>query len=142
MKTIRRKSRQREKIYQIIKASAGHPTAQSVYETLKKELPSLSLGNVYRNIKILSEQQRIACREFGDGIEHYDAIVAMHYHFICEQCKNVSDFSMPLQEIITKKAQKTSSHSIKGHTIQFYGVCEKCNKERIASNKKVMTKVL
>jgi len=128
MAIIRRKSKQREKIYELIKSSMDHPTAQWVYETLKKEILSLSLGNVYRNIKILSEQGRIMCQEFGDGIEHYDAITEMHYHFICEKCKSVSDFSMPIQEIITKKAQKMSKHSINSHTIQFFGICEKCKK--------------
>jgi Fur family transcriptional regulator, peroxide stress response regulator len=134
MKTIRRKSKQREKIYELIKSSTGHPTAQWVYKTLKKEMPSLSLGNVYRNIKILSEQGRIVSREFGDGIEHYDAITEMHYHFNCEKCKNVSDFPMPVQELITKKAQKISVHCITGHTIQFYGICEKCNGAKGSKN--------
>lgn len=128
MKTIRRKSRQREKIYELIKSRMDHPTAQWVYETLKKEMLSLSIGNVYRNIKILSEQKRIISREFGDGIEHYDAITEIHYHFVCEKCKTVSDFSMQIQDIITEKARKMSKHSIKGHTIQFFGICEKCKK--------------
>ena len=130
MKITRRKSAQREKIYELVKSSTDHPTAQWIYETLKKEVPSLSLGNVYRNIKILSEQERITCKEFGDGIEHYDAITEIHYHFICEKCKAVSDFPMLIQETLTTRAQKISKHSIKGHTIQFFGICEKCNKKQ------------
>jgi Fe2+ or Zn2+ uptake regulation protein len=129
MSTIRRKSKQRERIYELIKSSMTHPTAQWVYENLKKEIPSLSLGNVYRNIKILSEQGRIIYREFGNGIEHFDATTEMHYHFICEECKIISDFSMPTQEIITKKARKMSKHLINGHTIQFFGICDECNKK-------------
>jgi Fe2+ or Zn2+ uptake regulation protein len=41
---------------------------------------------------------------------------------------------MPIQEIITKKAQKISPHSIHGHTIQFYGICEKCNSLKVFKN--------
>jgi Fur family peroxide stress response transcriptional regulator len=122
----RRKSRQRERIYELIKSSPEHPTAQLVYETLKKEIPSSSLGNVYRNISILVEQGQIQCRMFGDGIEHYDAITGTHYHFICEKCKTVTDFTMPVQEQITESARKISGHSITGHTIQFFGTCDKC----------------
>jgi len=129
VKPVRRNSKQRERIFELIQSSKEHPTAQRIYEILKKEIKSLSIGNVYRNIRILIEQGRILCRDFGDGIEHYDAIIEIHYHFICEKCKSVSDFSMPIQESITKNAQKLSKHLIKGHTIHFYGTCENCIKK-------------
>ena len=129
MNIKRRKSVQREKIYKIIKNSTLHPTALWVYDLLKKEIPSISLGNVYRNIKILIEKGRIKSRDFGDGIEHYDAITNFHYHFICEHCNRISDFMFPVQNNITKMAQKKSKHYITSHTVQFYGICYKCNKK-------------
>lgn len=128
MKILRRKSRQRERILELIKDDPYHPTAQWIYDTLKKEIPSLSLGNVYRNIKILVEDGSIISREFGNSIEHFDAITGMHYHFICEKCKNITDFSLPVQDIILEKARESSGHLITGHTIQFYGICENCSK--------------
>jgi Fur family transcriptional regulator, peroxide stress response regulator len=130
----RRKSKQREKIYKIIKGSTLHPTAQWIFDELNKEDPTLSLGNLYRNLSILVEEGSIKCKEFGDGIEHYDAIVELHYHFICNKCGKVSDFSMPLQENIIKEAQKLSKNSITGHTIEFYGICESC---KIEEEKKI-----
>ncbi|MCU0373081.1 MAG: transcriptional repressor, partial [Ignavibacteria bacterium] len=51
----------------------------------KNEIKSLSIGNVYRNIRILIEQGLIINRDFGDGIEHFDAMTQIHYHFICEK---------------------------------------------------------
>jgi Fur family peroxide stress response transcriptional regulator len=129
MKPLRRKSKQRERILELIQKSSEHPTAQMIYEILKKEITSLSIGNVYRNIRILIEQGLIISRDFGDGIEHFDAMTHIHYHFICEKCASVSDFTMPVQESITKNAQKMSKHTITGHMIHFYGICEKCKKK-------------
>jgi Fur family peroxide stress response transcriptional regulator len=137
MKQVRRKSRQRERIYEFIRSRMDHPAAQSVYGALKNEMPSISLGNVYRNINILVEEGRITRREFGDGIEHYDAIPGLHYHFMCDTCKTVIDFPMPPQEMITKKAREMSNFNISGHTIQFYGTCDKCRRKE----KKVKTQV-
>ncbi len=125
----RRKSRQRERILDLIRASVDHPTAQRVYETLKKEMPSLSLGNVYRNIDILIEQGQIQRRSFGDGVDHYDAITETHYHFVCERCGTATDFPMPLQDRITEKARQMSGLTITGHTIQFFGICDACVKK-------------
>lgn len=123
---LRRKSRQRELIFSMITASYDHPTAQAVYDALRKEIPSLSLGNVYRNIKILIEEGRIIKRDFGDNIEHYDAITSNHYHFICDKCRQIRDFDISLRDSINKSAQKKSHHIIKGHTIEFFGTCEYC----------------
>jgi len=129
MSNHRRKSRQRERIFEIIYKDKTHPTAQAVYDILRKEMPTVSLGNVYRNMKILVEEGRIECRNFGDGIERYDAIVGLHYHFVCEQCKSVTDFPMALQSDIIGMAKKISSHTITGHSIQFYGICDKCKQK-------------
>jgi len=126
MKTRRRKSAQREKIYEVIRASKAHPTAQEVYARLKNEMPSLSLGNVYRNIAILLEEGRIQGGEFGSGIIRYDAVTGSHYHFVCERCGTVSDFAMPAQNHITAAARRYSPHRLAGHTIRFYGVCADC----------------
>ncbi len=132
MKRIRKKSNQRERIFELIQKSSEHPTAQNIYEILKNEIKSLSIGNVYRNIRILIEQGFIIGRDFGDRIEHFDAMIQIHYHIICEKCNTVSDFIMPVQESITKNAQKISKHTITSHTIQFYGICEKCKKNKKA----------
>jgi len=130
MVSIRRKSRQREIIFELIQKSPDHPTAQRIHDILKKEIASLSLGNVYRNIRILMDQGRIKSRDFGDGIAHFDAITRVHYHFICEECGSISDFSMPVQESITTEAQKASEHTITSHTIQFCGICGQCKRRK------------
>jgi Fur family transcriptional regulator, peroxide stress response regulator len=130
MNPVRRKSKQREQIYEFIRASDSHPTALEVYTALRKEMPALSMGNLYRNIGILVEEGRVRRRIFRDGVEHYDAIVVPHYHFICERCGRVADFEMPPQESMVKKARAMSKHTITDHTINFYGTCEKCGRKR------------
>jgi Fur family peroxide stress response transcriptional regulator len=128
MKPLRRKSRQRDMIFNLIESSQDHPTAHMIFEMLKKEIRSASMGNVYRNIRILREEGLIVSRDFGDGVERFDAITHAHYHFICEKCKSVSDFAMPVQESITSEAQKMTKHTVRGHTIQFHGICDTCRK--------------
>jgi Fur family transcriptional regulator, peroxide stress response regulator len=122
----RRKSAQRERIYEIISAGKDHPTALRVYDLLRKEMPTVSLGNLYRNIGILQEDGRIAGRDVGDGVVRYDAVTSDHCHFVCERCGSVSDFDMPLHRELTEEARRKSIHEIRGYTIQFHGVCRKC----------------
>jgi Fur family peroxide stress response transcriptional regulator len=136
MEQKRRKSRQRERIYETIAASKSHPSAQDVYDDLKNKMPSLSLGNVYRNMAILLEEGRIQGGEFGSGTMRYDAVIAAHYHFVCERCGTVSDFAMPAQDEITATARHYSPHRIAGHTIRFFGICADCGAGKTGQTKK------
>ncbi len=122
----RRNSKQREIIYRTIKATVLHPTAQRLYDELRKEMPTLSMGNLYRNLKILLEEGRIKCRKFDDGIDHYDASIDTHYHFICDKCGCVKDINLDVIDGLVEQAQKHSRHHINDHTIQFTGICEDC----------------
>ena len=126
MKASRRKSVQRERIYAALKNSSAHPTASQLYTALKKAIPTLSLGNLYRNINILVEAGRIKGTEFRDGLEHYDAVIKSHYHFVCETCGIINDFDLPVRIEVAKLAGKSTGNKISGHTIQFFGICEKC----------------
>ena len=136
MELQRRKSRQRERIYEAIRASKSHPTAQEVYGALKREMPRLSLGNLYRNIAILLEEGRLQAGEFGSGTVRYDAVTSGHYHFVCERCGAVSDLDMPAVEAITEAARRLSPHRVSGHTVRFYGTCAAC----LASESKAKSK--
>ena len=110
----------------MIKKTSTHPSAQWIYETLRGQGESVSIGNVYRNIKILMEEGRVVKREFNDGNEHYDAVVHLHYHFICDRCKEITDFDLPVQGSLNHMANDFFDHVVDRHTIQFYGICKNC----------------
>ena len=109
-------SKQREMIMEYLKSTTAHPTAETVYMNVRSANPKLSLGTVYRNLKLLSEAgeiQRLSC---GDG-------------FLCDKCGSVQDVDMPPLDELEKKAAEKLDGEIHGHQVYFYGLCEKCLKE-------------
>jgi len=123
-----RHSKQRQRILELLTGTDKHPTAIWVYDQLRKEYPSLSLGNVYRNLNILVEQGLIKNSDFMGSFERFDANVNPHYHFICENCGSIVDIDMPIENELNDKASKTADISIRYHKMQFYGLCSKCLK--------------
>lgn len=73
-------SRQRESIRECLKNRKDHPTADAVYVTISKEYPKISLGTVYRNLKLLADMGEIQRFSSGDGSEHFDYNTDPHYH--------------------------------------------------------------
>ncbi len=121
-----RKSKQRQKILGLLKATKIHPTASWIYGKLKREFPSLSLGNVYRNLSILVEQGCIQELKFGSTFDRYDGNVNPHYHFICESCGVIKDIEIEPNSRLNRKVEKATNYQVNNHRLEFYGQCDEC----------------
>ena len=121
-------SKQREALLTLLRSTRSHPSADWLYENLRKEFPNISLGTVYRNLSFLVEQGEVLSLKLGDGKEHFDGHTEPHYHFICPECGKVEDIFMEELQI-NKIAQDHFDGIIKGHQTYYYGICPKCNKK-------------
>ena len=48
-------SKQREALLTLLRSTRSHPSADWLYENLRKEFPNISLGTVYRNLNLLTD---------------------------------------------------------------------------------------
>lgn len=125
-----RQSKQRERILELLRQTDMHPSADWLYEQLKKEFPKLSLGTIYRNMNILIEQGMVQKIHFGSTFDRFEANPNPHYHLICEKCGKIEDFIMPIYEEINQKAGAQTEFHINHHRIEFYGICSDCRKKK------------
>jgi len=89
-------------------------------------MPKISLGTVYRNLHILTQQGKIQELDFGEGTRRYDACIDEHYHFVCERCGTVKDLDIePLPEINARFGTSVPGQ-IKSHRLDFFGLCSDC----------------
>ncbi|MCI9566160.1 MAG: transcriptional repressor [Eubacterium sp.] len=120
-----KRSLQRDLIKENLISRYDHPTADMVYHSIRQELPNISLGTVYRNLRFLVEQGDALSLKLGDGREHFDGHVQPHYHFICSKCGEIEDIFMK-EPSISSEAAKHCSGEIQGHITYFYGLCANC----------------
>ena len=121
-----KKSKQRDMIKAFLMGRKDHPTADVIYMNVRQQNPNISLGTVYRNLTLLADIGEIQRIRVGDGVDHFDADISPHYHFICNECNNVIDLDMESIESINNIAAKNFNGKIAGHITYFYGTCEKC----------------
>ena len=120
----KRYSRQRELIYEALRQTEQHPTAEMIYQWLKPANPSLSLGTVYRNLNLLADEGAI--RRMAFPVERYDAKTMPHPHFSCDQCGAVYDLHLHYDAELDRQALLASGHDVTGHEVVFHGICTKC----------------
>ena len=123
-----RKSKKREKILEILRNTRSHPTAEWVYNEIRKEFPRISLGSVYRNLNVLIEQKLIKKVGTNESQERFDATTDQHYHFVCKSCNKILDIEKPVELDLDKEFEKNSSFKIAHHNLTFYGLCPACVK--------------
>jgi len=122
-----RNTNQKMKILGYLKSVKTHPTAETVYKAVKKELPAISLGTVYRNLNKMAEDREILRFKVGNEF-HFDGDTCCHQHCECITCGKIIDcFQKELSEYTLKKID------VKGFkpecvNILFKGRCEQCSK--------------
>jgi Fe2+ or Zn2+ uptake regulation protein len=121
---VERLTNQRKIILDYLKSVITHPSAEEVYLKVKKKLPRISLGTVYRNLNVLKGKGEI--REIPSDVAHFDGNITPHSHFFCDKCKKIFDV-FDNCEILKNK--KTKVGKIKHLQVYFYGICKNCQKK-------------
>ena len=118
-----RLTNQKRVILEYLKSTKSHPCAKEVYLEVKKKLPQISLGTVYRILNQLKEKGKV--KEILTEVSHFDGDLTPHSHFICQKCKKIFDV---FEEIPKLKNKKLKVGKIEDYQVIFYGICKKCKK--------------
>jgi len=121
-----RYSRQRERIQQYLVEAESHPSAEMIYEDLRKEIPGLSLGTVYRNLKLLEELGEVRRVTNYEDAERYECCCGDHAHFICTGCGRISDVDMDAEAL---KGLLPGGHSLSTVSLTLTGLCPACRQK-------------
>jgi Fur family transcriptional regulator, peroxide stress response regulator len=108
-------------------SGTDHPTAERIYDRVRRVLPSISLGTVYRNLQRLVQEGKIGAAQLGARSLHYDPTVTPHDHFVCRSCGRVEDLMVDTPEPLHDLARR-AGHDVVSHTLVLYGQCRTCRK--------------
>jgi Fur family transcriptional regulator, peroxide stress response regulator len=124
-----RKSKQRDTILRVVMNTISHPGADWVYDQVRKEIPKVSLGTVYRNLKLLAQAGEIQELDMPGGLSRFDGNISHHYHFRCEKCRCIFDIHEDVDLTIERRVARKTGLKITGHYLEFVGVCAVCQKQ-------------
>ena len=121
-----RGSKQRDTILRVVKNSKDHPRADWVYDEVRKEIPNISMGTVYRNLKTLAKSGDIRQLELADGTSRFDGNTDSHYHFRCEKCGHIFDLEEPVDKSIGERVAKNTGFKVYRQRMELIGLCNAC----------------
>lgn len=121
-----RKSKQRDAILRVLMSTKSHPTAEWLYEEVRKEIPNISLGTVYRNLRMMKEKGEILELDQTGTFRRFDGNSANHYHFRCDSCGRVFDIDEPVVAGIDERVEMNTGFKVSHHRLEFCGLCQDC----------------
>ena len=121
----------RRLVLEVVRASDTHPTAEAVHQMVRSRLPRVSLGTVYRNLRLLVAQGLV--RELAGPLARFDSNLSEHHHFTCLACGGIVDVPGPLtgrhSRALLRRVASSGGFSVTHHRIEFYGRCGACRKK-------------
>jgi Fur family peroxide stress response transcriptional regulator len=117
---------QRIEVYKALAASSSHPSADEVYEKVKKVLPNVSLDTVNRTLNTLSDIGVAFVVEGSGDVKRFDGNLDSHQHFKCIKCRKIFDFQHAPFDNIEVPGELKEKFKILRTTVYMEGLCWMC----------------
>ena len=131
--TFHRNTRQRQVILEELRKLTSHPTAVGLYEIVRRHIPSISLGTVYRNLELLASMGEIQKLELSGSQARFDGNVDRHDHVRCTCCGRVEDVPGRSLDLVRLRVNDCSGYELLGYRLEFVGICPRCREQSSTS---------
>ena len=126
---------QRQVIYEAVVDSREHPTPELIYEQVRRRMPSISLGTVYKNVKTFLDSGVLKEVTLHHGSLRLESNMTPHHHLVCSSCKAIFDIEETAVEPVRLPTGKLpAGFSIQQCRVEFVGVCKSCQRARRKKN--------
>ncbi len=123
---VQRMTRQRSVILEQLQQMRTHPTADELYVAVRRQLPNVSLGTIYRNLDVLARSGCVHKLDSSGGQARFDAELSPHHHVRCRDCGRIDDVAITPEMTIHPPKISMRGFEIEDYRVEFEGRCPDC----------------
>lgn len=118
---------QRLAVFKALYTTVDHPSAEAIFNKLKKEIPTISLATIYKTLELFKEIGAIAEVNVL-RTARFESNIEPHHHLICVECSRIEDvYDLSLNDLTREKAANFN-YDIIGGRVEFRGYCPNCKR--------------
>jgi len=120
---------QRLAVFRHLAGGQGHPSAEELYATVRREMPTLSLATVYKTLDALARIGAVRRVAGGGARSRWDAGLESHHHLVCIECGSVSDVLDTRLDAVKRRTvvlARRHGFQVSGHVVEILGRCAAC----------------
>jgi Fur family peroxide stress response transcriptional regulator len=130
---------QRLEIFKVLSSKLDHPSAEDVFDEVRKRIPTIAFDTVYRTLSLFERHGLISKVNHLDGRTRYDAVTEHHCHLICTRCRKIEDFGWPELDQLPIPAKTRRWGSIENKYLELRGLCQECLTKNMKPQSSVYT---
>ncbi len=125
---------QRMAVLDHIRSSTAHPTAEEIYNAVRRDFPSISLNTIYKSLDAFEKAGLVSKFVIGDrGNYRYDFTTESHVHHLCRDCGCVADIEPPagddLRALLRRIREDEDRIEVDRIEIHLLGRCADCARD-------------
>ena len=121
---------QRQVLYEVMQKMPGHPSPEEVYARVKRRIPAISLGTVYKNIHLFVENGVFREVSMHHGSLRVELNSHLHHHMVCSHCKAITDIEEKDLGALPALQQLPGGFQVERYAIDVIGICAACQKAK------------
>jgi Fur family transcriptional regulator, peroxide stress response regulator len=117
---------QRLAVMTALQSRRDHPTADHLYQEVRRQLPAISFNTVYKTLEVLCQRGMVIKVNPLHAVARYDSETGQHAHLICRQCHHIIDLNWDASEIPPLPAEDLQGFVVEHPSLTFWGHCPRC----------------
>ena len=117
---------QRLAVMAVLQNRRDHPSADHIYQEVRRQLPAISFNTVYKTLEILCQQGMVIKVNPLHAVARYDGATGRHAHLICRQCHQIIDLDWEGSEVPALPTEELRGFKIEHPSLTFWGLCTQC----------------
>ncbi len=124
---------QRCAVYKELIQSKNHPTADEMFQIVRRKFPNISYDTVNRTLLTFAEIGLVDVVKTKKGARHFDAAMENHHHFHCVNCGKIIDFYNEEYDNLEIPNQIEDDFTVFTKRVILNGLCKQCRKKKKSS---------
>lgn len=126
---------QRAAVLGVLRADPeAHPDAHAIYQAVRRDLPQVSLGTIYRTLAVLKSAGLVRELEYGSSLSRYEVADEPHYNIVCTTCGQIRNIPLPLFDDLNGRVASQTAYEVHDHRLEFAGLCPRCQADDSAES--------
>lgn len=117
---------QRLAVLSVLESRRDHPTAEQIYQKVRRDLPAISFNTVYKTLEVLCQKGLVMKVNPLHEVARYDIETSNHAHLICRHCHLIIDLYEVASPVPELPPEARQGFRVDNHSLIFWGLCSRC----------------
>ncbi len=125
---------QRLAVLDILGNRVDHPSAEQIYQEVRRQLPAISFNTVYKTLEIFCALGLALKVNPLHEVARYDGETARHAHLICRRCHQIVDLAWEPPGPLPWPSEELQGFRVENQSLTVWGLCSRCQGREAKEN--------